>query len=90
MAIDINYLDTRFLEKDLPPTRCLLANRNYMAREFGRARDFSFFPLAFHPTYGNFSSTYVSAFLTNYVLAIMKNNMSFRNSGMDPLSCEYF
>ena len=90
LAININYLDTRFLEKDSPSTRCLLANRNYVAREFNRVRDFSFFSLVFYLVYGNFLSTYVPAFLTNYVLAIIKDNMSFRNNRIDPLSCEHF
>ena len=90
LAIDINCLDTRSPEKDSPPTRCLLANRNHVAHEFGGARDFSFFPLAFHPAYGNFSSTRPPAFLTNHVLAVMKNNISFRNGGTDPLSYEHF
>ena len=90
MAIDINYLNTRFLEKDLLSARCLLANCNHVAHEFGGVYDFSFFPLAFHLAYGNFSSTHAPIFLTNHMLAIMKNNISFRNSGTDPLSCEHF
>ena len=90
LAIDINCLDTRSPEEDSPPARCLLADRNHVAREFGGARDFSFFPLAFHPAYGNFSSTRPPAFLTNHVLAVMKDNMSFRNGGTDPLSCGHF
>ena len=90
LTIDINYLDTRFPKKNSPPTRCLLINRNHVAREFGGARDFFFFSLVFHLAYGNFSSTHAPAFLTNHVLAVIKNNISFRNSGTNPLSCEYF
>ena len=90
LAIDINCLDTRFLKKDLPPAYCLLADHNYVAREFGRVHNFSFFSLAFHLAYGNFSSTHMPTFLTNHMLAVMKNNMSFRNSGTNPLSYEYF
>ena len=90
LAIDINYLDTQFLEENSPPTRCLLTNHNHIAREFGRVHNFSFFPLAFHPAYSNFSSTYAPAFLTNHVLAIIKDNISFHNGGTDPLSCGHF
>ena len=90
LVIDINYLDTRFPEENSPPARCLLANRNHVAREFGEVHDFSFFPLAFHPAYDNFSSTHAPTFLMNHVLAIIKDNMSFRNGGTNPLSCEYF
>ena len=90
LVIDINCLDTRFLKEDSPPARCLLADCNYVAREFGGACDFSFFPLAFYLAYGNFSSTHVPTFLTNHVLAIMKDNISFRNGGTDPLSCRHF
>ena len=88
--IDINYLDTRFPEEDSLPARYLLANHNYVAHEFGRARNFSFFPLAFHPVYGNFSSTYAPIFLINYILAVMKNNISFRNGRIDLLSYKHF
>ena len=90
LAIDINYLNTRFLKEDSPPARCLLADHNHVAHEFDRARNFSFFPLAFHLVYGNFLSTHAPTFLTNHVLAIIKDNISFRNGGTDPLSCEHF
>ena len=90
LVIDINYLDTRFPEEDSPPARYLLANRNHVAHEFGGARNFSFFPLAFHPVYGNFSSTHAPTFLINHMLAVIKNNISFRNGGTDPLSYKHF
>ena len=90
LVIDINYLNTRFPKKDSPSACCLLANCNYVACEFGGACDFSFFPLAFYLAYGNFSSTHVPTFLTNHVLAIMKDNISFCNGGIDPLSYRHF
>ena len=88
--IDINYLDTQFPKKNSLSTRYLLVDHNYIAYEFGKARDFFFFSLAFHLVYSNFLSIYAPTFLTNHVLAIIKNNISFRNGGIDPLSYRYF
>ena len=60
-----------------------------MAREYRGARDFTFYPLAFHPAYGNFSSTRPPAFLNNNILTVMRDNMSFLNGGADVLSAGY-
>ncbi|KAJ0335018.1 hypothetical protein KNSL1_013667 [Colletotrichum chrysophilum] len=38
-------------------TRYLLADRNMVAREYPSNRDYTFYPQAFHPMYGNFSSS---------------------------------
>ncbi|KAJ9651742.1 hypothetical protein H2201_009261, partial [Coniosporium apollinis] len=56
----------------------------------GTLREFTFYPLAFHPAYGNFSSPRPPSFLADNVLAIMRDNMSFQNDGADVLSCGYF
>lgn len=72
------------------PALCLLADRNKVAREFNGPRDFTFYPLAFHPAYGNFSSPHPPAFLNDHLLAILKDNMSFQNDGADVLNCGYF
>lgn len=91
LAIDINCADAR-LETGTgqAAARCLLADRNHVAQEFRGARDFTFYPLGFHPAYGNFSSPRPPAFLADRVLTVMKDNMSYRNAGADPLSFGYF
>ncbi|KAF5491426.1 hypothetical protein CGCA056_v015043 [Colletotrichum aenigma] len=70
-------------------TRCLLADRNMVAREYPGNRDYTFYPQAFHPTYGNFSSSQPPAFLNSLYTAI-QGNMSDRNEGADVLSFGYF
>ena len=62
-------------------------------REYGSSRSTSgmtFYPLAFHPAYGNFTSPGPPRFLQDHVFAVMKDNMSFQNDGADVLSCDYF
>ena len=68
----------------------MLADRNMVAKEYSRPCDLTFYPLAFHPAYRNFSSPEPPAFLTDNLLAILKDNMSFENDGADVLSCGYF
>lgn len=88
LAVNINcrYQDPTSGEAQ---SRCILADRNWVAREYTGARDFTFFPLAFHPAYGNFSSSRPPAFLDG-ALAVIKNNMSYLNEGRDPLEWGYF
>ena len=50
----------------------------------------TFYPMALHPAYGNFTSAGPPRFLRDHVLSVMKDNMSFQNDGADVLSCEYF
>lgn len=91
LAVDVNCLDGQSpSEEGAEPSLCLLADRNKVAQEFNGPRDFTFYPLAFHPAYGNFSSPRPPAFLRDNVLAILKNNMSIQNDGADVLSCGYF
>ncbi|OAG33780.1 hypothetical protein AYO21_12132 [Fonsecaea monophora] len=54
LAVDVHYLDGSYAPD--------------VAREYYGARDYSFYPLAFYPAYGNFSSTRLPAFLVNNVL----------------------
>ena len=61
-----------------------------MAREYRSARDFYFYLLAFYPAYGNFSSARPPVFLDYNVLAVIKDNISYLNSGIDPLSVGYY
>ncbi|KAK0368167.1 hypothetical protein CLIM01_14476 [Colletotrichum limetticola] len=76
-------------EAERSETRCLLADRNMLAREFPTGRDFTFYPQAFHPVYGNVSSSRPPMFLDS-LFAAMKGNMSHQNEGADVLSFGYF
>ena len=60
-----------------------LADRNRLANEYASPNDFTFFPLAFHPAYGNFSSSEPPAFMAKNQLAITRDNMSYENEGAD-------
>ena len=90
LAVDINCLDGRTLDLDNRPARCLLADRNMVLREYQGLRDFTFYPLAFHPAYGNFSSPQPPAFLMDNLLAVMQENMSYQHNGAGVLSYGYF
>ncbi|KAL3290631.1 F-box domain-containing protein [Colletotrichum asianum] len=87
LAVCIN--SDRTTEADRSETRCLLANRNMLAREFVSTHDYTFYPQAFHPVYGNVSSNCPPMFL-NSLFAAMKGNMSDQNEGADVLSFSYF
>ncbi|KAF9768825.1 hypothetical protein IL306_013819 [Fusarium sp. DS 682] len=96
LAADINCIERN------PPTRSpsqenvndrtlsLLADRRALIRHFGGLKGFTFYPLAFHPRYGNFSSPRPPPFLDDVCL-VMRDNMSYRNNGADNvLSFSYF
>jgi hypothetical protein len=89
LAVNLNCLDGSSLDPEIRSPLCILADRNMVAREYSKSRDVTFFPLAFHPAYGNFSSPKPPAFLAP-VLAILRDNMSYRNEGADVLSCGFF
>lgn len=94
LAADINCLEgaAEDGEEDTRQDRealCLLADRSRVAGEYGSARDFTFYPLAFHPRYGNFSSGGPPGFLNN-LCTIMRDNMSLQNDGVDVLSFGFF
>lgn len=91
LAVDLNCVDAD--DADQKSAVCLLADRNMVQREYGSSRSTSgmtFYPLAFHPAYGNFTSPGPPRFLRDHVFAVMKDNMSFQNDGADVLSCDYF
>ncbi|RTE73082.1 hypothetical protein BHE90_012476 [Fusarium euwallaceae] len=68
----------------------LLADRRKLVEHYGGLRGFTFYPLAFHPRYGNFSSPRPPRFLDDVCL-VMRDNMSYRNNGAeDVLSFGYF
>jgi hypothetical protein len=90
LAVDINCLDSCSPDPEEKLARCLLADRNMVLREFRAVRDFTFYPLAFHPAYGNFSSAKPPAFLTNNLLAVMQENMSYQHNGANVLNYGYF
>lgn len=92
LAVDLNYLDGDTIGTDttLQGLRCMLADRNAIAREFSRQRDWVFYPVAFSPIYSNFTSSKPPNFLNQNVLIVMRNNLNVRNEGVDALSCGYF
>ncbi|KAH7109222.1 hypothetical protein EDB81DRAFT_930064 [Dactylonectria macrodidyma] len=71
------------------PAVCLLADRNRVAGEF-YGSNYTFYPLGFHPAYGNFSSDRPPAFLDSNLFTVMKENMSHQNQGADVLSFGFF
>jgi hypothetical protein len=68
---------------------CLLADRNQVTKEF-YGSNYTFYPLGFHPAYGNFTSDSPPAFLDHNLFTIMKSNMSHQNQGADVLSFGFF
>lgn len=90
LAVDISCADANPPDPNNELVYCLLADRNKVLGEFQGPRDFTFYPLAFHPAYGNFSSPRPPSFLTDNILAVMKDNMSYQNDGADTLNCGYF
>ena len=69
--------------------RVLLADRNKMAHEFARSRDYTFHPQAFHPALGNFTSPGPPAFLEPLTTALQAR-ASQLNEGADVVSFGYF
>jgi hypothetical protein len=93
LAVDLHCVDVSSSHQDQRAALCLLADRNLVRREYTSAKGASgltFYPIAFHPAYGNFTSAGPPLFLRDHVLAVMQDNMSFQNDGADVLSCEYF
>lgn len=90
LAVSLNCLDGVSPDPDSKLAFCLLADRNKVLQEFGGPREFTFYALAFHPAYSNFSSPRPPSFLVDNVLAIIRDNISFQNDGADVLSCGYF
>jgi hypothetical protein len=90
LAVDLHCLDSAPTDPEERTAFCMLADRNVVRRQYGSASGLTFYPMAFHPAYGNFTSAGPPRFLKDHVLAVMKDNMSFQNDGADVLSCEYF
>ncbi|GKU12187.1 unnamed protein product [Fusarium langsethiae] len=92
LAVDVNctasnkYPDVEGIPG--PPV-CLLADRNRVAGEF-QGSNYTFYPLGFHPAYGNFTSDRPPAFLDSDLFTVMKENMSHQNQGADVLSFGFF
>ncbi len=84
LAVDIHCADAA------QETRTLLTNRNQLLEQYRHERDFTFYPLAFHPAYGNFSSPQPPTFLVDNLLAAMQDNMSYQHNGIKVLDCGYF
>ncbi|KFX85917.1 hypothetical protein V490_09324 [Pseudogymnoascus sp. VKM F-3557] len=93
LAVDLHCLDSRSPDPESQPAYCMLADRNRVRDEYAKSSGVSgltFYPMALHPAYGNFTSAGPPRFLKDHVLAVMKDNMSYQNDGADVLSCEYF
>ena len=88
LAANINCLDGRAVDGEKPAC-CLLANRNVVNRQYARQHDYTFYPLGFHPGFGNFTSRKPPEFLQDRLL-VMQENMSYQNDGTDPLTFGYF
>lgn len=69
---------------------CMLADRNELAREYYDNKDYTFFPLGFHPAYGNMSSPSPPSFLLYNQLNAMKRRMCEENDGADVVSFGHF
>ncbi|KAF5228590.1 hypothetical protein FAUST_10981 [Fusarium austroamericanum] len=79
LAVDLNCLDS-----DGYP-RAMLADRNKVAAEYP-CGSYTFYPLGFHPTYGNFQSNEPPGFLAHRIYPTLQHNMSEENLGCNPLS----
>ncbi|KFZ19813.1 hypothetical protein V502_03459, partial [Pseudogymnoascus sp. VKM F-4520 (FW-2644)] len=93
LAVDLHCLDSRSPDPERQSAYCMLADRNRVRDEYAKSSGVSgltFYPMALHPAYGNFTSAGPPRFLRDHVLSVMKDNMSFQNDGADVLSCEYF
>lgn len=90
IAVDLHCLDSQSEDLEDKTAFCMLADRNVVRREYAFANGLTFYPMALHPAYGNFTSAGPPNFLEDHVLTVMRDNMSFQNDGADVLSCEYF
>ena len=90
LAVNLNCVDGA--DPELKSAWCLLGDRNAVQREYGAsgASGSIFYPVACHQGCSNFTSPKPPRFLQDYVLAVMKDNMSYQNDGASILSCEYF
>lgn len=79
LAVNPNCTMAGLLDDNPDEAVCLLAGRNCLAWEYANYLDYTFFPLGFHPTHGNFSSPEQTAFLKNNLLTIIKDNLSVQN-----------
>lgn len=68
---------------------CLLSFCSKVARQYQSKRYFTFYPLAFHPRCGNFSSPRPPRFLSN-LCTVMRDDLSFQSDGFDALSFGVF
>lgn len=69
---------------------CILADRNKLPREYHNNKDYTFFPLGFHPAYGNMSSSSPPLFLVHNQLSALKRRMCAENGGADVISYGHF
>lgn len=70
-------------------TWAMLADRRALAAEFGPGAGFTFFPMAFHPRFGNFSAACPPRFLEP-LLDVLADNARLRAGGADVLRFGHF
>ena len=90
LAVDLHCLHPNSVDPEQSTALCLLADRNIVRLEYESSSAMTFYPMAFHPAYGNFTSDGPPRFLRDHVLSVMEDNMSFQNDGADILSCKHF
>lgn len=93
LAADVHCLGPDTGDPENSSAWCLLSDRNAVQREYqslSGPSGMTFYPMAFHPAYGNFTSPGPPRFLQDHVFAVMKDNMSYENNGSPVLSCDYF
>ncbi|KAK3177773.1 hypothetical protein K4F52_009471 [Lecanicillium sp. MT-2017a] len=90
LAVNLNCIEAAEGSRRAGQVACMLADRNEVAKEYHSNRDYRFYPLGFHPAYGNFSSPEPPFFLSRGPLNRIKHNMSCENDGADVVSFGYF
>jgi hypothetical protein len=90
LAVNLHCLHRNSVDPEQNTALCLLADRNMVRLEYDLSSAMTFYPMAFHPAYGNFTSAGPPRFLRDHVLSVMEDNMSFQNDGADVLSCKHF
>jgi hypothetical protein len=66
-----------------------LADRNQWAHQYASPQKYTFFPMAFHPRFGNVSSPEPPRFL-EALFTVLRDNAMFQNEGADVVSFGFF
>jgi hypothetical protein len=71
LAVDLHCLDSKSPEPESQSAYCMLAVRDGYAKSSG-VSGLTFYPMALHPAYGNFTSASPHRFLQDHVLSVRK------------------